>query len=114
MGERNNISGAKLFFCKAEDLGTSKEEWTEIKLVEQISFHKATSTAQHEVKDSWSVSTSFTATLENPELVHQIYRKIRRHQRRRFHYIQQVLPGETKAFFRKLRLSLKVKKLKNK
>ena len=114
MGEERIITGAQLFFCKAEDLGTEREEWTEVKHVDSICLREMTTIPEVEVKEPWPTSFSFTATLENPEGILEISRKIREHQNRRFHYIQQIMPRETKDYFRKLSLALKVKKLKKK
>ena len=114
MGEGNNLQNCQLFFCKAEDLGTEREEWTEVKHVDSICLREMTTIPEVEVKEPWPTSFSFTATLENPEGILEISRKIRKHQSRRFHYIQQIMPRETKDYFRKLSLELKVKKLKKK
>ena len=114
MGEGNNLQNCQLFFCKAEDLGTEREEWTEVKHVDSIRLREKTTIPEFEVKEPWPTSFSFTATLENPESILEISRKIREHQNRRFHYIQQIMPRETKDYFRKLSLALKVKKLKKK
>ena len=114
MGEGNNLQNCQLFFCKAEDLGTEREEWAEVKHVDSICLREKTTIPEVEVKEPWPTSFSFTATLENPEGILEISRKIREHQSRRFHYIQQILPRETKDYFRKLSLALKVKKLKKK
>ena len=114
MGEGNNLQNCQLFFCKAEDLGTEREEWTEVKHVDSICLREMTTIPEVEVKEPWPTSFSFTATLENPEGILEISRKIREHQNRRFHYIQQIMPRETKDYFRKLSLALKVKKLKKK
>ena len=114
MGEERIISGTQLFFCKAEDLGTEREEWTEVKHVDSICLREKTTIPEVEVKEPWPTSFSFTATLENPEGILEISRKIRENQNRRFHYIQQIMPRETKDYFRKPSLELKVKKLKKK
>lgn len=114
MGEGNNLQNCQLFFCKAEDLGTEREEWKEVKHVDSIRLREKTTIPELEVKEPWPTSFSFTATLENPEDILEISRKIREHQNRRFHYIQQIMPRETKDYFRKLSLALKVKKLKKK
>lgn len=114
MGEGNNLQNCQLFFCKAEDLGTEREEWTKVKHVGSICLREKTTIPEVEVKEPWPTSFSFTATLENPEGILEISRKIREHQNRRFHYIQQIMPRETKDYFRKLSLALKVKKLKKK
>ena len=114
MGEGNNLQNCQLFFCKAEDLGTEREEWAEVKHVDRICLRDMTATLEAEAEEPWSTSFSFTATLENPESILEISRKIREHQNRRFHYIQQIMPRETKDYFRKLSLALKVKKLKKK
>ena len=112
-GERI-ITGTQLFFCKTTDLDTGKEEWTEVKHVDSICLRERTTVPELEVKEPWPTSFSFTATLENPEGILEIARKLREHQNRRFHYIQQIMPRETKDHFRKLSLALKVKKLKKK
>ena len=114
MGEERTITGTQLFFCKAEDLGTEREEWTEVKHVDSICLRERTTIPELGVEKPWPNSWSFTATLENPEGILEISRKIREHQNRRFHYIQQIMPKETKDYFRKLSLALKVKKLKKK
>ena len=114
MKEERITSGTQLFFCKTTDLDTGKEEWTEVKHVDSICLREKTTIPEVEVKEPWPTSFSFTATLENPEGILEISRKIREHQSRRFHYIQQILPRETKDNFRKLSLALKVKKLKKK
>ena len=114
MGEGNNLQNCQLFFCKAEDLRTEREEWTEVKHVDSICLREKTTIPEVEVKEPWPTSFSFTATLENPEGILEISRKIREHQNRRFHYIQQIMPRETKDYFRKFSLALKVKKLKKK
>jgi hypothetical protein len=95
-------------------LGTEREEWAEVKHVDSICLREMTIVPELEVKEPWPNSWSFTATLENPEGILEISRKIREHQNRRFHYIQQIMPRETKDYFRKLCLELKVKKLKKK
>ena len=114
MKEERIITDTQLFFCKTTDLDTGKEEWTEVKHVDSICLREKTTIPEVEVKEPWPTSFSFTATLENPEGILEISRKIREHQNRRFHYIQQVMPRETKDYFRKLSLALKVKKLKKK
>lgn len=114
MGEERIITGTQLFFCKTTDLDTGKEEWTEVKHVDSIRLREKTTIPELEVKEPWPTSFSFTATLENPEDILEISRKIREHQNRRFHYIQQIMPRETKDYFRKFNLALKVKKLKKK
>ena len=114
MGEERTITGTKLFFCKTTDLETGKEEWTEVKHVDSISLRDMITIPEVEVKEPWPTSWSFTATLENPEGILEIRRKIRKHQNRRFHYLQQIMPRETKDYFRKFSLALKVKKLKKK
>jgi hypothetical protein len=82
--------------------------------VDSICLRDKTTIPEVEVKEPWPTSFSFTATLENPKGILEITRKLREHQSRRFHYIQQILPKETKDYFRKLSLTLKVKKLKKK
>ena len=114
MKEERIITGTQLFFCKTTDLDTGKEEWTEVKHVDSICLREKTIVPEVEVKEPWPTSFSFTATLENPEGILEISRKIREHQSRRFHYLQQIMPRETKDYFRKLSLALKVKKLKKK
>ena len=114
MKEERIITGTQLFFCKTTDLDTGKEEWTEVKHVDSIRLREKTTIPELEVKEPWPTSFSFTATLENPEDILEISRKIREHQNRRFHYIQQIMPRETKDYFRKLSLALKVNKLKKK
>ena len=114
MGEERIITGAQLFFCKAEDLKIETESWTEVKHVDNICLREKTTIPELEVKGPWPTSFSFTATVENTEEIFKLHRKIREHQSRRFHYIQQILPKETKDYFRKFSLALKVKKLKKK
>ena len=114
MKEERIITGTQLFFCKTTDLKTGKEEWAEVKHVDSICLREKTTIPELEVKEPWPTSFSFTATLENPEGILEISRKIHEHQNRRFHYIQQIMPRETKDYFRKLSLALKVKKLKKK
>ena len=114
MGEERIITGAQLFFCRTTDLDTGKEEWTEVKHVDSISFRDKTTIPELEVKEPWTTSFTFTATLEDPDGIAKIHRKLREHQSRRFHYIQQIIPKETKDYFRKLGLESKVKKLKKK
>lgn len=114
MGEGNNLQNCQLFFCKAEDLGTEREEWKEVKHVDSICLREKTTIPELGVEEPWPNSWSFSATLENPEGILEISRKIREHQNRRFHYIQQIMPRETKDYFRKLSIALKVKKLKKK
>ena len=114
MGEERIISDTQLFFCKAEDLGTEREEWTEVKHVDSICLREKTIVPELEVKEPWTTSWSFTATVKNPDVIAKFHQKLREHQSRRFHYIQQIMPRETKDYFRKFSLALKVKKLKNK
>lgn len=114
MGEERIITGTQLFFCKTTDLGTGKEEWTEVKHVDSICLREKTTIPKVEVKEPWSTSFSFTATPENADGILEIHRKLREHQNRRFHYIQQIMSRETKDYFRKFSLSLKVKKFKKK
>lgn len=112
MGEGIIISGTQLFFCKTTDLETGKEEWTEVKHVDNICLREKTTVPELEVKEPWPTSFSFAATVENTNEIFKLHRKIREHQSRRFHYIQQIMPRETKDYFRKFSLALKVKKLK--
>lgn len=114
MGEERIITGTQLFFCKAEDLETGKEEWKEIKHVDSICLREKTTIPEIEVKEPWPTSFSFTATLENTDGIAKLHRKLREHQSRRFHYIQQIMPRETKNYFQKLCLKAKVRKLKKK
>lgn len=114
MGEERIITGTQLFFCKAEDLGTEREEWMEVKHVDNICLRDKTSVPEVEVKEPWPTSFSFTATVENTDEIAKFHQKLRKHQNRRFHYIQKIMPRETKDYFRKLSLALKVKKLKKK
>ena len=114
MGEERIITGAKLFFCKAEDLKIETESWTEVKQVDSICLREKTAIPEVEVKEPWSTSFSFTATVEDTDEIAKFHQKISEHQSRRFHYIQQILPKETKDYFRELSLALKVKKLKKK
>lgn len=114
MGEEIIITGTQLFFCKAEDLGTEREEWKEVKHVDSISLRDKTSVPGIEVKEPCSTIFSFTATVENTDEIAKLHQKLLEHQSRRFHYIQQIMPGETKDYFRKLSLALKVKRFKKK
>lgn len=114
MGEERTITGTQLFFCKTTDLDTGKEEWTEVKHVDSICLREKTNIPELEVKEPWSTSFSFTATVENTDGIAKFHQKLRKHQSRRFHYIQQIMPRETKDYFRKFCLALKVKKLKKK
>lgn len=114
MKEERITTGAQLFFCKTTDLDTGKEEWKEVKHVDSICLRERTTIPELGVEEPCPNSWSFTATLENPEGILEISRKIREHQNRRFHYIQQIMPRETKDYFRKLSLALKVKKPKKK
>lgn len=112
MGEEKTITGTRLFICKTTDLGTGKEEWAEAKHVDSIFLREKTTIPELEVKEPWPTCFSFTATLENTDAIAKFNRKLREHQNRRFHYIQKILPRETKDYFRKLSLELKVKKFK--
>ena len=114
MGEERIISGAQLFLCTAEDLGTEGEEWKEVKHVDNICLREKEIRRKLEVKEPWATSCSFTATVKNPDVIAKFNQKLREYQNRRFHYIQQIMPRETKDYFRKLSLALKVKKLKKK
>jgi hypothetical protein len=114
MGEERTITGTQLFFCKTTDLVTGKEEWAEAKHVDSICLREKTTIPELEVKEPWPTCFSLTATLENTDVIDKFNRKLREHQNRRFHYIQKILPRETKNYFRKLSLELKTKKLKNK
>lgn len=114
MGEERIITGTQLFFCKAEDLKIDTENWTEVKHVDSICLRDMTATLEAEVKEPWPTSFSFTATLENTDGIAKLHRKLREHQSRRFHYIQQIMPRETKDYFQKLCLKAKVRKLKKK
>ena len=114
MGEERIITGTQLFFCKTTDLETGKEEWTEVKHVDSIRLRDKTTVPELEVKEPWPTSFSFTATIENTDEIAKFHQKLREHQSRRFHYIQQTMPKETKDYFRKFSLALKVKKLKKK
>ena len=112
MGEEKTITGTRLFICKTTDLGTGKEEWTEAKHVDSICLREKTTIPELEVKEPWPTCFSLTATLENTDAIANFNRKLREHQNRRFHYIHKILPRETKDYFRKLSLELKVKKFK--
>lgn len=112
MGEERIITGTQLFFCKTADLDTGKEERTEVKHVDNICLRDKTTVPELDVKEPWPTSFSFTATMESTDEIFKLHRKIREHQSRRFHYIQQIMPKETKDYFRKFSLALKVKKLK--
>jgi hypothetical protein len=112
MGEEKTITGTRLFICKTTDLGTGKEEWTEAKHVDSICLREKTTIPELEVKEPWPTCFSLTATLENTDAIAKFNRKLREHQNRRFHYIQKILPKETKDYFRKLNLEFKVKKFK--
>jgi hypothetical protein len=90
------------------------ENWTEVKQVDSICLRDKTTVPELEVKEPWPTSFSFTATVENTDEILKLHRKIREHQSRRFHYIQQIMPRESKDYFRKFNLALKVKKLKKK
>ena len=114
MGEGNNLQNCQLFFCKAEDLGTEREEWTEVKHVDNICLREKTIVPELEVKEPWPTSFSFTATVKNPDVISKFNQELREYQSRRSHYIQQITPRETKDYFRKFSLALKVKKLKKK
>ena len=114
MGEEKTITDTRLFICKAEDLGTEKESWTEVKHVDSISLREKTTIPELEVKDPWPTSFSFTATLDNTDAVAKFHRKLREHQSRRSHYIRKILSEETKDYLQKLSLGLRVKKLKKK
>lgn len=114
MEEERTITGAQLFFCKAEDLKIGTENWTEVKHVDNICLREQTTVPELEVKEPWPTSFSFTATVKNMDEIAKFHQKLREHQSRRFHYIQQILPKETKDYFRKLSLALKVKKHKKK
>lgn len=114
MGEEKTITGTRLFICKTTDLGTGKEEWTEAKHVDSICLREKTTIPELEVKEPWPTCFSLTATLENTDAIAKFNRKLREHQNRRFHYIQKILPKETKDYFRKLNLEFKVKKFKKK
>ena len=114
MGEERHITGTRLFFCKTEDLGTGKVEWKEMKQVDSICLREKTSIPKLEVKEPWPTSFSFTATVENTGGILELHRKIRRNQSRRDHYIRRILPKETKDYFYKLCLKLKVHKFKKK
>ena len=111
MGEENITSNCHLFFWKAEDMGTEKGEWQPIE-VDNVKIRLATDIPKLEVKEPWPTCFSLTATLENADAITKFNRKLREHQNRRFHYIQKILPRETKDYFRKLSLELKVKKFK--
>ena len=112
MGEEKTITGTRLFISKTTDLVTGKEEWTEVKHVDSICLREKTTIPELEVKEPWPTCFSLTATLENTDAIAKLNRKLREHQNRRFHYIQKILPRETKDYFRKLSLELKVKKFK--
>lgn len=114
MGEEKTITGTRLFICKTTDLVTGKEEWTEAKHVDSICLREKTTIPELEVKEPWPTCFSLTATLENADAIAKFNRKLREHQNRRFHYIQKILPRETKDYFRKLSLEFKVKKFKKK
>ena len=114
MGEEKTISGTQLFFCKAEDLKIDTESWTEVKHMDSICLREKTTVPELEVKKPWSTSFSFTATLEDTDGIAKIHQKLREHQSRRSHYIRKIMPRETKDYFRKLSLALKVKKFKKK
>ena len=77
MKEERIITGTQLFFCKTTDLKTGKEEWKEVKHVDSICLREKTTIPEVEVKEPWPTSFSFTATLENPEGILEISRKIR-------------------------------------
>ena len=114
MGEEKIISGTQLFFCKAEDLKIETENWAEVRRVDSISLREKTTIPEVEVKEPWSTNFSFTATVENTDETTKLHQKLREHQSRRFHYIQQILPKETKDYFRKFSLAMKVKRFKKK
>lgn len=85
-----------------------------MKHVDSISLRERTIVPEVEMKEPWPTSFSFTATVEDTDGIVKLHRKIREHQSRHFHYIQQIMPRETKDYFRKFSLALKVKKLKKK
>ena len=114
MEKERTMPGTQLFFCKAEDLKIETENWTEAKHMDSIYLREKTTIPELEVKEPWPTSISFTATVENTDEIFKLHRKIREHQSRRFHYIQQIMPRETKDYFRKFSLELKVKKFKKK
>ena len=114
MGEEKTITGTRLFISKTTDLVTGKEEWAEVKHVDSICLREKTTIPELEVKEPWPTCFSLTATLENTDAIAKFNRKLREHQNRRFHYIQKILPKETKDYFRKLNLEFKVKKFKKK
>lgn len=112
MGEEKTITGTRLFISKTTDLVTGKEEWAEVKHVDSICLREKTTIPELEVKEPWPTCFSFTATVKNPDVIAKFNRELREYQNRRFHYIQKILPRETKDYFRKLSLELKVKKFK--
>lgn len=114
MGEEITITGTKQFFCKTTDLETGEEEWTEVKHVDNICLREKTIVPELEVKEPWTTSWSFTATVKNPDVIAKFHQELREYQSRRLHYIQQITPRETKDCFRKFSLALKVKKFKKK
>ena len=114
MKEERIITGTQLLFCKTTDLDTGKEDWMEVKHVDNIYLRERTTIPELEVKEPWPTSFSFTATVENTNEIAKFHQKLREHQSRRFHYIQQIMPKETKDYFQKFSLALKVKKLKKK
>ena len=114
MGEERIISDTQLFFCKAEDLGTEREEWTEVKQVDSICLREKAIVPELEVKEPWLTSFSFTATVENTDEIAKFHQKLHEHYVRRSQYIRKIIPKETKDYFRKFSLALKIKKLKKK
>ena len=49
MGEEKTITGTQLFICKTTDLVTGKEEWTEVKHVDNICLREKTTIPELEV-----------------------------------------------------------------
>ena len=75
MGEEKTITGTRLFICKTTDLVTGKEEWTEVKHVDSICLREKTTIPELEVKEPWPTCFSFTATLENTDVIAKFNRE---------------------------------------
>lgn len=114
MGEENRMSNCQLFICKTTDLVTGKEEWTEVKHVDNICLREKTTIPELEVKEPWHTSLSFTATCEYSGETDNLRKRIREYQGRRHHYIGKILSKETKDCLRKSFTDWKAKKFKNK
>jgi len=110
MGEENAFVGKTIFFCRAEDIGTEKEQWHEAKL-ESINSSKAREAAEvpelNVEESKWNTSFSFTATVENNNQFCKLVRGMKKHQSGLRHYAHNIMSQSAKKALRKCHQHMK-------